>query len=348
MLVSPLVPLSMVWLNQKSSLSNCLSETKTHPMDTTEDGSDPSYLYVSHLKKDHTCQIQKTKQARENEKSNNKEKCFDVKKHPLVAVLVLSMCVNITLGVVLVMSVARHGMSQNSGLEVLDSSEDLSSSVCVLCASLGFNVQDGVVNGRKDIVVRSMPDHNTFCCLKNSDHLQKLITVFSAQFRYYNRTSIDTTPVLTSPLQIQHGAHLFLESGFLKEHKLVWTTDLGYGCAYIGHGVKLVDGRIQIKEDGTYFLYSFFTLKTRETTSESRNALHTVTRYNPSLPQLQNQLLLFRKHNLARESKRFATTYLGASLVLRKGDEVWVNVEPVSSVYAYSPSNYFGLFKLDN
>ncbi|XP_067670052.1 uncharacterized protein [Haliotis asinina] len=338
----------MVWLKQKSSLKNCLSWTKAHPMDTAEDESDPSYLYVRHLNKDPTCQTQKPKQTREKEKSNHKEKCC-VKKQPLVVVLVLSVFVNIMLVVILAVSVSNHGISQNSGLEVLDSSEDLRSSVCVLCSSLGFNVQDGQVNGRKDIVVLAMSERNTFCCLKNSDHLQKLITVFSAQFRYQeNRTSVDTTPVLKTPLQIQHGAHLFLESRFLKKDKLIWTSDLGYGCAYIGHGVRLVGGRIQITEGGTYFIYSFVTLKTRETTSESRNALHTITRYNPSLPQLHNQLLLFRKQSLARESERFATTYLGASLVLRKGDEMFVEVEPVSSVYAFSPSNYFGLFKLDH
>ncbi|XP_046344431.2 uncharacterized protein LOC124125202 [Haliotis rufescens] len=339
----------MVWLTQNSSLKNNLLKTKVHLMDGTDHYNDPTYLHVSHINKDRADQKMKKKRPRNKEKSNKKEKQCGLKKQRLgVVVLLLSMCVNIILGIVLVLSIPIYGMSHKSILEVLDVSEDLSTCVCVLCSSLGINAEDGAMNGRKDVIVINMSQHS-FCCLRNTGYLQTLITVFSAQFGdHEDMARNDTKPVLTVPQQIKHGAHLFLDRSYLKDDKLVWTTDFGYGCAYIGHGMAMDSGRLQIKQDGRYFLYSFFTLKTRETTNESHNALHTVTRYNPRFPELKNQLLLFSKQSLARESEKFATTYLGASLVLRKGDELWVRAEPVSAVYAFAPSNYFGLFKLDS
>ncbi len=130
---------------------------------------------------------------------------------------------------------------------------------------------------------------------------------------------------------------------------MVWTDEYGFGSAYVGSGVeKMTNERIRIKQNGRYFLYSFVTLKSRENPGPENgsNVVHTLWRFHPKLPNLGNQLLLIGKRSLARDSEMFNTSYLGAALVLREGDEIWVDVTPSSAVYSFAPANYFGLFKL--
>ena len=107
-------------------------------------------------------------------------------------------------------------------------------------------------------------------------------------------------------------------------------------------------------ETGVYFLYSqvgfvvYYTDNEEPDNHGAQSLFHTVFRYNVIYPKEQ-ELLRSSFTQCWERQKDYGryTSYVGASVMLNKGDKIYVKVSKIQFLATNEPeTTYFGLFKL--
>lgn len=129
----------------------------------------------------------------------------------------------------------------------------------------------------------------------------------------------------------------------------------GYPGAHLSNiNVTAENSRIVVPETGVYFLYSqvgyllYYDVVTETTSPQS--LFHVVYRYNAIYPlDGTEELLRSVVTQCWEKNKDYGryTSYVGASLQLNKGDQLYVKVSSIQSVDKGASSTYFGLFKIN-
>ncbi|KAL4220757.1 Tumor necrosis factor (ligand) superfamily [Mactra antiquata] len=115
------------------------------------------------------------------------------------------------------------------------------------------------------------------------------------------------------------------------------------------------NSKLVVPESGRYYVYSQVSFLIHydidsDNAQEVTQLLHqTVLRYNAIYP-LGGSEVLFKGVTTQcwEKQKKYGkyTTYAGASVMLKKGDQIYINASPVGHVYPYYAMTYFGLFKI--
>ncbi|XP_067668672.1 uncharacterized protein [Haliotis asinina] len=258
----------------------------------------------------------------------------------LIGVLVVSLAINIILVALYAWRATRRDTEVDPSAEALTSALNDEGTVCTDCRSMG--VHPGTYKSDfHGLLVRHVTGLPALCCLRNVEGLWRLASMFTN--RFYKHTQTGTVPSEASKPAESSGAHLYVDTEALKSEtpSLQWTQNYGYGSAYKGIGIIASGHGLSVTKPGLYHIYSFLTLKTHQSRLRPENFLHTIRRVNAHLPNL-SPLLLMAKKTLPEVSERFVTSYLSATVRLRKGDDVYVTASNVSYVYRYPPSNFFG------
>lgn len=112
--------------------------------------------------------------------------------------------------------------------------------------------------------------------------------------------------------------------------------------------------RLVVSETGNYFLYSqvgfLFFYDTNQVVDDSKQSVfHIVYRYNAIYPLGGSQELLRSELTQCWEKQKdFGryTSYVGASVRLNKGDQIYVKVSKIQQLSKTPQMTYFGLFKI--
>ena len=175
--------------------------------------------------------------------------------------------------------------------------------------------------------------------------LKKIIT---HRFKIYRLISI--TP-LSDLLFNSLFNYLFTEPSTSFQPITDWT-DLRSNIAH-SQGINHENGVIHVNSTGLYYIYSqvYFVsiFRSNGTNADPRVLHHSIYRYNPNLPNDGNEELVHSARTECWEERRKYTdytSYTGAAIKLKAGDDLYVKVSDLSLVKRDSTSSFFGLFKI--
>ncbi|XP_067668487.1 uncharacterized protein [Haliotis asinina] len=295
------------------------------------ENSETSYCKVEHLSQDI--------------RSSGLERGRCWKRSSAGAILVVSLGINVLAVVWLVTTVTFNHETDDSPRPealVFDMHEN---TVCTDCSSLGVHPNQNKPN-LHELYVHHVTGTSFLCCLRNAEALWRLSSIFMA--RFHIAAGNDALTSSAGNKQICTGAHLNADSEALKLRppSLSWNSNCGQCGAYISGGIDTNGHNLHITRSGLYYIYSFFTFKTKQRRLRPEIILHTVNKVNSQLPNLVPSVLLLAKKTMPEVNERFVTSFLSAAIRLRSNDDLFVHVSNVSYIYNYSPSNVIGLYYL--
>ncbi|KAL3859231.1 hypothetical protein ACJMK2_009460 [Sinanodonta woodiana] len=219
-------------------------------------------------------------------------------------------------------------------------------SLCIPCNNLGSQVtaEDTLFDivstcGFKFCCVQNAAMHTFFLLLLQEGYTSSKATTNSSTV--LNKADVDRT--LNTWRSREIGAHLYANITSLPE-KLTWTTDGGFGSAFL-RGITLTqESRLMVPRAGYYFIYSVVTFKCQH---NSKTHIHLINRQHKGRPNAGVQQLLLRKSSDCG-TDGFYTSFLSGVLQLKSNDEISVNLteDSISSVYVSSLSNFVGGYLL--
>ncbi|KAL3859237.1 hypothetical protein ACJMK2_009466 [Sinanodonta woodiana] len=219
-------------------------------------------------------------------------------------------------------------------------------SLCIPCNNLGPQVmaEDTLFDiistcGFKFCCVQNAAMHTFFLLLLQDGYSSSKATTNSSTV--LNNADVDRT--LNTWRSREIGAHLYANITSLPE-KLTWTTDGGFGSAFLSGITLTQESRLMVPRAGYYFIYSVVTFKCQH---NSKTHIHLINRQHKGRPNAGVQQLLLRKSSDCG-TDGFYTSFLSGVLQLKSNDEISVNLteDSISSVYVSSLSNFVGGYLL--
>ncbi|KAL3859238.1 hypothetical protein ACJMK2_009467 [Sinanodonta woodiana] len=261
--------------------------------------------------------------------------------------LSMSFVVNIVLILVVVLLATKtihvlENEGENCDVQHL-SKHVLHDSLCIPCNNLGSHVtaDDTLFDtistcGFKLCCVRNASIQNFFLLM-----LQEGYTGEANTKRHLAVNNNDLNRTVTIWNSRNKAAHLYANITSLPE-KLTWTTDAGFGSAFLSGITLTQESRLMVPQAGYYFIYSAVTFRCQP---HSMTHIHLINKQKKLLPNRGIQELLLSKSSVCGPDG-FYTSFLSGVLHLTAKDEISVSVkdDSLSSVYASPLSNFFGVY----
>ncbi|KAL3859239.1 hypothetical protein ACJMK2_009468 [Sinanodonta woodiana] len=222
-------------------------------------------------------------------------------------------------------------------------SEDLKDSVCITCDYLGSTLK------AEDTLFHIIaPCGHRFCCLRNSRFQKFLLLVLQEEY-FKEATSRSLTSEnyadVYESLEIWRSrdiaAHLYVNVTSLPE-KLTWTTDGGFGSAFLSGITLTQESRLMVPRAGYYFIYSVVTFNCQDSLKPRP---HLINRQHAGRPKAGVQQLLMSKSSECGPDGSY-TSFLSGVLELKRHDEISVNLtdDSLSSIHTSSLFSFFGIY----